>query len=81
LVDLPGSAPHKTHLLPTPLAGGLVIASSLAVTYLIVRPELSRAMLGIFGGAGLVVAWGSLTSAEPGTSGETGVQILAALVL
>ena len=26
LVDIPGSAAHKSHLLPTPLAGGIVIA-------------------------------------------------------
>ncbi len=31
LVDIPGSAPHKQHLHPTPLAGGLVLFFSLLI--------------------------------------------------
>ena len=60
LMDLPGSAPHKTHAVPTPLAGGLLISLALAAAYLILRPEVSRGLAGILMGAGLVVAWGIL---------------------
>lgn len=31
LLDVPGSAPHKLHTLPTPLAGGVALVLSLAV--------------------------------------------------
>ena len=82
LVDLPGSAPHKTHLFPTPLAGGLVMASSLTVTYLILRPELSRTMLGILGGAGLVVAGGIADDRRAlAPPLKLAIQLVAALVL
>jgi UDP-GlcNAc:undecaprenyl-phosphate GlcNAc-1-phosphate transferase len=82
LVDLPGSAPHKTHLFPTPLAGGLLIASSLAAAYLVLRPETSRAMAGILAGGGLVWAWGiadDRRSLPP--AAKLAVQVVAALIL
>jgi UDP-GlcNAc:undecaprenyl-phosphate GlcNAc-1-phosphate transferase len=82
LVDLPGSAPHKTHRLPTPLAGGLLLASSLAVAYLILRPDVSPALGGILVGAGLVVAWGiadDRKSLRPVP--KLAMQLVAALVL
>jgi UDP-GlcNAc:undecaprenyl-phosphate GlcNAc-1-phosphate transferase len=60
LLDLPGSAPHKTHDKPTPLAGGLLIALALAAAYLVLRPESSRPLIGILGGAALVLVWGLL---------------------
>jgi UDP-GlcNAc:undecaprenyl-phosphate GlcNAc-1-phosphate transferase len=58
LVDMPGSAPHKRHLAPTPLAGGLLVGSSLAVSYLLVRPQLPLHLAGILAGAALVAVWG-----------------------
>jgi UDP-GlcNAc:undecaprenyl-phosphate GlcNAc-1-phosphate transferase len=58
LVDLPGSAPHKTHQFPTPLAGGLLLASSIAIGYVLVRPDAPGPMAGILIGALLVVGWG-----------------------
>jgi UDP-N-acetylmuramyl pentapeptide phosphotransferase/UDP-N-acetylglucosamine-1-phosphate transferase len=59
LVDLPGSAPHKTHLLATPLAGGILISSTVAVAYLVLRPDVSRQLAGI-------------SSASAGWRGECG---------
>ena len=82
LVDLPGSAPHKTHRLPTPLAGGLLLASSLAVAYVLLRPEVSRALAGMLVGAALVVAWGIADDRKAlAPAAKLGMQIVAALVL
>jgi len=60
LIDRPGSAPHKAHSSPTPLAGGLVLALSLAVAYVILRPAMDREVVGILLGAGLLLIWGLL---------------------
>jgi UDP-GlcNAc:undecaprenyl-phosphate/decaprenyl-phosphate GlcNAc-1-phosphate transferase len=82
LVDLPGSAPHKTHRLPTPLAGGLLLASSLAVAYVLLRPEASRALAGMLVGAALVVAGGIADDRKAlAPAAKLGMQIVAALVL
>ena len=82
LVDLPGSAPHKTHRLPTPLAGGLLLASSLAVAYVLLRPEVSRALAGMLVGAALVVAGGIADDRKAlAPAAKLGMQIVAALVL
>ena len=35
LVDVPGSAPHKQHLRPTPMAGGIAILISLLLMILV----------------------------------------------
>lgn len=60
LVDRPGSAPHKVHSDPTPLAGGPVLALSLATAYVILRPATDREVVGILLGAGLLLIWGLL---------------------
>jgi UDP-GlcNAc:undecaprenyl-phosphate GlcNAc-1-phosphate transferase len=60
LVDRPGSAPHKVHSSPTPLAGGPVLALSLAMAYAILRPATDREVVGILLGAGLLLIWGLL---------------------
>ena len=60
LVDRPGSAPHKVHSNPMPLAGGPVLALSLAITYVILRPATDRDIMGILLGAGLLLIWGLL---------------------
>lgn len=58
LVDLPGSAEHKRHLKPTPLAGGPILAVSLIVCYAILRLPVDREVVGILAGAFLMVLWG-----------------------
>ena len=82
LVDVPGSAPHKTHRFPTPLAGGMLIASSLGAAYLILRPEMTRPLAGILAGAGLVAVWGIADDRKNLTPPvKLVMQIVAGLVL
>ncbi|HMK07696.1 MAG TPA: MraY family glycosyltransferase [Anaerolineales bacterium] len=82
LVDVPGSAPHKTHLRVTPLAGGLVLASALALAYLVSRPEVSRGLVGILVGTAVVVAGGLADDRRslPPTA-KLGIQLVAGLIL
>lgn len=42
LMDIPGSASHKIHRVPTPLAGGLLVALSLLISTLIFHDWLDR---------------------------------------
>jgi UDP-GlcNAc:undecaprenyl-phosphate GlcNAc-1-phosphate transferase len=58
LVDLPGSADHKKHLNPTPLAGGPILAVALVVCYALLRPPVDREVIGIMTGAVLMLSWG-----------------------
>ncbi len=58
LMDIPGSASHKTHAHPTPLAGGLLMIAVLAVTALLFRSWLNREMLAALGGALIVFLFG-----------------------
>ena len=58
LIDLPDSAPHKQHTIPTPLAGGIVITLAIALTYVIIRPYADKTSLGILLGAGILLIWG-----------------------
>lgn len=82
LVDVPGSAPHKRHPVPTPLAGGLLLASSLVVCYGLLRPQITTPLIGILAGAGLMAAWGiadDRRSLSPPT--KLAMQVIAAVVL
>jgi UDP-GlcNAc:undecaprenyl-phosphate GlcNAc-1-phosphate transferase len=82
LLDVPGSAPHKTHDKPTPLAGGLLISLAIAAAYAILRPEMSRSLVGILGGAALVVVWGLLDDRRGlSPAAKLTGQVAAALVL
>ncbi len=58
LMDMPGSASHKTHTHPTPLAGGLLLAAALIVLALIFREWLNRDILVVFAGAAVVFLFG-----------------------
>lgn len=58
LVDLPGSAVHKQHLNPTPLAGGPILAVSLIACYAVLRLPINREVVGILTGAGLMALLG-----------------------
>lgn len=53
LLDIPGSAPHKTHSMPTPLAGGLILAISLGLSFLTQAQPIDRTASGIL----LAAAW------------------------
>jgi UDP-GlcNAc:undecaprenyl-phosphate GlcNAc-1-phosphate transferase len=58
LIDNPGTAPHKLHLHPTPLAGGLVIGMSLAVLFVIYPALLTPQMRGAVIAAGIILLFG-----------------------
>jgi UDP-GlcNAc:undecaprenyl-phosphate GlcNAc-1-phosphate transferase len=60
LVDVPGSAPHKRHSVPIPSMGGLVMGTAILIAYLVLQPKISREVLGILIGGGVVVIWGAL---------------------
>ena len=58
LMDVPGSAPHKTHPSATPLVGGPVLAISVAVAYLILAPPVDGLISGILVAGALALVWG-----------------------
>lgn len=82
LIDVPGSAPHKTHPAATPLVGGPVLAISVAAAYVLLRAPIDRQILGILSGGVLVLVWGLVDDrfGIPPTAKLAG-QLLAALVL
>lgn len=58
LMDVPGSALHKTHPAATPLVGGMVLAVSVAITYLILAPSVDSQISGILIAGALTLLWG-----------------------
>ena len=57
LMDVPGSAPHKQHASPTPLAGGILILLVLSLT-LFFQPTYSREILFVLLGALVIFFFG-----------------------
>ena len=60
LVDIPGSAPHKGHSTPMPLAGGLALLTAILVSYSALRPAVDTQVVGILLGAVMMSLWGIL---------------------
>ncbi len=58
LIDNPGTAAHKLHARPTPLAGGLVIGMSLIILVLAFPGLISGKMLGAVIAAAIILAFG-----------------------
>ena len=58
LLDIPGSAPHKSHARATPLAGGILVVFTFTVMAFIFPQWLSREMLAVFGGASVIFIFG-----------------------
>ena len=58
LIDVPGSAPHKQHIRPTPLAGGILMAVVLLILAVIYRQFLSRDILAVLIGAMVIFFFG-----------------------
>src|SRR5438045_398516 len=58
LIDMPNSAPHKTHKHPTPLAGGVLIVAVLAMMAIIFRQWLNHEVLVVLTGAFVVFLFG-----------------------
>lgn len=60
LVDVPGSAPHKSHASPTPLAGGVVILAALSLSYLVLPAPVDRSVVGLLIGSIFMLLLGLL---------------------
>jgi UDP-GlcNAc:undecaprenyl-phosphate GlcNAc-1-phosphate transferase len=59
LLDIPGSAPHKTHSRTTPLAGGILVVVTFFLLTLIYQKWLSPEILAVFGGSLVVFVFGA----------------------
>jgi len=82
LVDVPGSAPHKTHRDPTAQTGGLVLIAALWLAYGIARPQIDRQVLAILIGATWMMIWGALDDRfDMAPYLKIGGQLLAAALL
>lgn len=58
LLDIPGSAPHKTHARATPLAGGILILFTFSVMILLFPQWKTREMLAVFLGTAVILLFG-----------------------
>lgn len=58
LMDIPGSAPHKQHSRPTPLAGGILVFVALLVLVIGYGSLLNRDMLAVFIGVLIIFIFG-----------------------
>jgi UDP-GlcNAc:undecaprenyl-phosphate GlcNAc-1-phosphate transferase len=58
IMDVPGSAPHKQHARPTPLAGGMVLIAVLLVLTAVFRSSLSLEIMGVLIGALVIFLFG-----------------------
>lgn len=58
LIDIPGSASHKTHKFPTPLAGGLLILLILLVSVVIFYNSLNKDIVVVLLGSAVVFVFG-----------------------
>ena len=58
VIDVPGSAPHKKHARPTPLAGGILIAVVFLILLFVFRASINRDLLVVCAGALIVFLFG-----------------------
>lgn len=58
LMDMPGSAPHKKHARPTPLAGGILIVAALLILVFTYRNDVNRELLVVLAGALITFIFG-----------------------
>ena len=83
LMDVPGSAPHKTHPSATPLVGGPVLAISVAVAYLLLAPPVDGLISGILVAGALALVWGLIDDrlGMPPAVKAIGQLLIAALLI
>jgi len=82
IMDIPASAPHKTHAHPTPLAGGILIVSALAVIALIFHRWLNREILVVLSAALIIFFFGLWDDLKGLSAGPKLIgQLLAAIIL
>lgn len=58
LLDIPGSAPHKAHVHPAPLAGGILVIFVLFLAALVFKQWLTREILAVYLGTVVIFAFG-----------------------
>lgn len=58
LIDVPGSAPHKMHARPTPLAGGLLLTVTLLLAAFLFPRWLNHELKAVLTGAVVIFAFG-----------------------
>ncbi|MBE0409623.1 MAG: undecaprenyl/decaprenyl-phosphate alpha-N-acetylglucosaminyl 1-phosphate transferase [Anaerolineales bacterium] len=82
LLDFPGSAPHKTHSVPVPIAGGMALVGALLISGWIFETYRDPAVMATLGG-GLIVfifgLWDDIRGMSPVV--KLMGQVLAAVVL
>jgi UDP-GlcNAc:undecaprenyl-phosphate/decaprenyl-phosphate GlcNAc-1-phosphate transferase len=82
LMDIPESAPHKTHRHPTPLAGGILLVVALALMVTIFRKWASREILVVLAGALVVFLFGLWDDLKGLSAGPKLIgQFIAAVIL
>ena len=82
LMDIPGSAPHKQHARPTPLAGGILLAVVFLLLTFIFRKTLDRDILSVLIGALIIFGFGLWDDLKGLSAGPKLVgQLIAAAVL
>ena len=58
IIDVPASAPHKTHTHPTPLAGGILMVFTFTLVTFLFRLWLSREIITVLAGALIIFIFG-----------------------
>lgn len=58
LMDIPGSAPHKRHARPSPLAGGILLMITLLLMTILYPERLDRKLSAIIAGAAVIFIFG-----------------------
>jgi UDP-GlcNAc:undecaprenyl-phosphate GlcNAc-1-phosphate transferase len=82
LIDVPGSAPHKQHARPTPLAGGILLAVSFLGLAFFYRTSLNRDMLAVLSGALVIFLFGLWDDRKGLSAGPKLIgQLIASIVL
>jgi len=82
LLDIPGSAPHKTHARTMPLAGGILITLTFAIMVMVFRQQLNREILAVFSGAFIIFAFGIWDDSKGLSAGPKLIgQLIASIIL
>lgn len=82
IMDVPGSAPHKQHARPTPLAGGILLFIVLLILIFTFRSVLNPDMLAVSLGASVIFLFGLLDDYKGLSAGPKLVgQLLASAIL
>lgn len=82
LIDIPGSAPHKQHVRPTPLAGGILMIAVFLVLAFVYRQSLNREILAVLIGSLVVFSFGLWDDLKGLSAGPKLIgQLIATIVL